>query len=158
MTGSGPFWHKWWFWLIAAVVVITLPFSIKYAFAEPEEESAEPPVNQITETQPPIEEPMAEPEPKKEIESEPEPEPEPESGPKPEPDPETEPEPEPEPEPESEPTPTETTYVLNKNTKKFHYPDCSSVKDIQEKNREETIKSRDELIAEGYAPCGRCKP
>ena len=31
MGSSGPFWQKWWFWLIAAAVVIALPFSIKYA-------------------------------------------------------------------------------------------------------------------------------
>ena len=29
----------------------------------------------------------------------------------------------------------ETTYVLNKNTKKFHYADCASAKSIKDKNR-----------------------
>lgn len=51
-----------------------------------------------------------------------------------------------------------TTYVLNTKTKKFHNPSCPSVETIAEENKQEVSKSRDELIAEGYAPCGRCKP
>jgi len=50
------------------------------------------------------------------------------------------------------------TYVLNTSTKKFHNPNCSSVKDMKEENRESSSKSRDELINEGYSPCGSCKP
>ncbi len=50
------------------------------------------------------------------------------------------------------------TYVLNTNTKKFHYPDCASAKKISDKNREETDKTREELIAMGYSPCGNCDP
>lgn len=50
------------------------------------------------------------------------------------------------------------TYVLNTNTHKFHYPDCSSVKDIKPKNYQETTLSRDELISQGYKPCKRCNP
>lgn len=50
------------------------------------------------------------------------------------------------------------TYVLNTNTKKFHYPDCSSVKSMKEKNRMDVTGSREEIIDQGYSPCGRCKP
>ena len=50
------------------------------------------------------------------------------------------------------------SYILNTNTKKFHYPDCSSVSDMKEKNKEEYTGSRDDLIAKGYKPCGRCNP
>ena len=50
------------------------------------------------------------------------------------------------------------TYILNTNTKKFHYPNCSSVKDIKEKNRKEFFGTRDEAISAGYSPCGRCHP
>ena len=32
------------------------------------------------------------------------------------------------------------------------------VEDIKEKNKREYTGTREELIAEGYAPCGRCKP
>lgn len=53
---------------------------------------------------------------------------------------------------------SETTYVLNKNTMKFHKPDCSGVSDIKEGNRENFTGSRDELVSMGYDPCGRCKP
>ena len=51
-----------------------------------------------------------------------------------------------------------TDYVLNTNTKKFHYPYCSSVPTIKQKNRRDFTGSRDELIGMGYDPCGRCKP
>lgn len=50
------------------------------------------------------------------------------------------------------------TYILNTNSKKFHYPNCGSVKDIKEHNRQTTSKSREELIEDGYSPCGNCKP
>ena len=53
---------------------------------------------------------------------------------------------------------TETTYVLNKNTMKFHLEDCSSVKSIKEKHRSTYTGSRDDLIARGYAPCKKCHP
>lgn len=49
-------------------------------------------------------------------------------------------------------------YVLNTNTKKFHYPSCSSAKQIKDKNRDEYTGTRDELIAMGYSPCGKCHP
>ena len=51
-----------------------------------------------------------------------------------------------------------TTYVLNTNTKKFHYPDCDSVNKMKEKNKELFTGSRDEVISMGYSPCGKCKP
>ena len=51
-----------------------------------------------------------------------------------------------------------TTYILNTNTKIFHYPDCSSVSDMKEKNKKEYSGTRDEVINMGYVPCKRCKP
>ena len=50
------------------------------------------------------------------------------------------------------------TYVLNTNTKKFHFPSCSSVKDMKDKNKKEVSCSRDEVIDMGYVPCKRCNP
>ena len=50
------------------------------------------------------------------------------------------------------------TYILNRNTKKFHKSTCSGVKDIKAENKEEYTGSRSDLIKEGYEPCGRCKP
>lgn len=52
----------------------------------------------------------------------------------------------------------EITYVLNKNTKKFHYPDCASVDEMKAKNRLDVSWDRDEVIARGYVPCKRCNP
>ena len=53
---------------------------------------------------------------------------------------------------------TENAYVLNNSTMKFHYPWCSSVQKIAEKNYEESSLSRDELLERGYSPCGNCNP
>lgn len=50
------------------------------------------------------------------------------------------------------------SYVLNKKTKKFHLPDCEGIAQIREENREEYTGSRNELIRQGYKPCGGCKP
>ena len=58
----------------------------------------------------------------------------------------------------SEQDSAEGEYILNTNTKKFHLPDCSSVTDMDEDNREEFSGSREELIDMGYEPCGRCNP
>lgn len=49
-------------------------------------------------------------------------------------------------------------YILNKNTKKFHYPWCSSVSDMKEKNKKSFHGSRDDVISAGYKPCKRCNP
>ena len=49
-------------------------------------------------------------------------------------------------------------YVLNTNTKKFHYPDCSSAKDMSEANREDFTGTREAVTNRGYEACGRCKP
>ncbi len=50
-----------------------------------------------------------------------------------------------------------TTYVLNTNSKKIHYASCSSVNDMKESNKAFT-NDYDQAIADGYKPCGRCKP
>lgn len=84
---------------------------------------------------------------------------------KPEPPSEEAPIPEPTAEPPIKPTepvteeqPETYDYVLNSNTMKFHYPSCSSVKTIKEKNRHDVNDSRNNIISQGYEPCGRCKP
>lgn len=59
---------------------------------------------------------------------------------------------------EQTPVSSGTTYILNMNTKKFHYPNCSSVDQMSDKNRQEFTGTRDEVIAMGYDPCGRCHP
>lgn len=59
-----------------------------------------------------------------------------------------------------EPTkaPKSVTYICNTNTKKFHYPSCSSVKQMSEKNKKAVTTTREELIKKGYDPCKRCNP
>ena len=50
------------------------------------------------------------------------------------------------------------TYILNKNTQKFHLPDCSGVADIKPRNKETFTGDRDTLLERGYEPCGSCNP
>ena len=52
----------------------------------------------------------------------------------------------------------EVTYIANENSKKFHRPDCEAVSQMKEKNKKPLTCSRDEAIAEGWEPCGMCKP
>lgn len=49
-------------------------------------------------------------------------------------------------------------YVANRNTKKFHYPSCSSIKQMKESNRWDFHGTREELINSGYEPCKKCNP
>ncbi len=50
------------------------------------------------------------------------------------------------------------TYVLNKNSKKFHKPNCSSVKQMSSKNRWDVDWTREEVLDKGYIPCKNCNP
>lgn len=49
-------------------------------------------------------------------------------------------------------------YVINRNTKKFHYLDCPSVEQMAEHNKKEYTGDRDDLVTQGYEPCKRCDP
>ena len=49
-------------------------------------------------------------------------------------------------------------YVLNINSLKFHKPNCEWAEKISQKNRQDYTGSRDELIQQGYTPCGSCNP
>lgn len=49
-------------------------------------------------------------------------------------------------------------YILNTNTKKIHYPWCSSVDDMAEHNKQEFTGDINELIEQGFSPCKRCNP
>ncbi len=53
---------------------------------------------------------------------------------------------------------SDVTYILNTNSMRFHDPDCEAVDRMADQNRAESTLSRDELIAEGYTPCGICNP
>ena len=67
------------------------------------------------------------------------------------------PTPEPAPEPTEEPAPV-YDYILNTNTRRFHWPDCRSVLDIKPENMQPYTGTRDDVLAQGFIPCGNCKP
>ena len=48
-------------------------------------------------------------------------------------------------------------YVINPRTKKFHYPYCYSALQIGA-DRVFMTSTPSELMAQGYEPCGQCKP
>lgn len=52
----------------------------------------------------------------------------------------------------------EQAYIVNENTKKFHLPSCSSVKDMNSGNKREFTGDRQELLDEGYSACKTCHP
>lgn len=49
-------------------------------------------------------------------------------------------------------------YVLNTSSKKFHLPECSGVRDMNGSNRQDYQGSREQLLKQGYTPCGLCNP
>ncbi len=49
-------------------------------------------------------------------------------------------------------------YAININTGKFHLLDCASVQKANPENIKFWTCARDELIEDGYSPCGVCKP
>ncbi len=51
-----------------------------------------------------------------------------------------------------------TTYILNTNSKKIHYPSCSSVDRMSESNKRATSETMEQLISQGYEPCKKCNP
>lgn len=53
---------------------------------------------------------------------------------------------------------SKVTYILNTNSYKFHISSCSSINQMSESNKQEFTGSRDEVVAMGYDPCGRCNP
>lgn len=52
----------------------------------------------------------------------------------------------------------ECDYVLNTNSMKFHDPNCEWAEKISNKNRREYTGDRQDLIDQGYDPCGSCHP
>lgn len=60
--------------------------------------------------------------------------------------------------PVTEEPPAEVSFIVNKNSKKFHRPDCSAAADIKPENRLEYTGSREALTAQGYSPCKQCNP
>ena len=55
-------------------------------------------------------------------------------------------------------TTQEREYVLNTSTRKFHYPNCSSVDTMKDENKATYWGQREDLIRQGYKPCRKCNP
>lgn len=49
-------------------------------------------------------------------------------------------------------------YVLNIGTGRFHLPNCPSIEDMKEQNKEGFDGTREEALSRGFQPCGRCNP
>jgi DNA-entry nuclease len=49
-------------------------------------------------------------------------------------------------------------YILNTNTKVFHYPSCESVQKMNKKNKKTFSGTREKAIAKGYSSCKSCNP
>ena len=49
-------------------------------------------------------------------------------------------------------------YVINTNTGKFHKPSCYSVSDMKASNRQNYKGRKNDLVKQGYEPCGNCHP
>ncbi len=56
------------------------------------------------------------------------------------------------------PPKTETTYVANKNTKKFHRPNCEAVGMMNDENKIYLADDFQTTVNKGYTPCAKCNP
>ena len=52
----------------------------------------------------------------------------------------------------------ELDYIVNISSLKFHLPDCPAVDKMSDSNKKTVHSTREELIAQGYSPCGYCNP
>ena len=50
------------------------------------------------------------------------------------------------------------SYILNISSKKIHFPGCSAVKKMADKNKQAYTGTVAELEGMGYSPCGICRP
>lgn len=57
-----------------------------------------------------------------------------------------------------QPSAGQVAYVLNVSSAKFHLPDCPSVGKMADHNKRDMTSTCDEMIANGYSPCGNCRP
>jgi DNA-entry nuclease len=52
----------------------------------------------------------------------------------------------------------QSTYILNTRSMRFHLPSCSGVATMNEANKVSFTGDREDLITQGYTPCGQCQP
>ena len=53
---------------------------------------------------------------------------------------------------------TAVTYILNRHTRKFHFPECYAVELMSERNKVYSTDNRDDILKQGYVPCKKCNP
>ena len=51
---------------------------------------------------------------------------------------------------------TNTNYIININSGKFHYDYCYSAKRISNTNKIVSDSDKEDLISQGFSPCGNC--
>ncbi len=68
------------------------------------------------------------------------------------------PSPSPSPSPSPGVQPLVADYVANTSSMRFHRPSCPGVVTMKEKNKLCYVGDREDLIDQGYVPCGQCKP
>lgn len=49
-------------------------------------------------------------------------------------------------------------YVLNEKSKKFHYTWCPSVDQMKDTNKRAFFGTREDVLSQGFEPCGSCNP
>lgn len=49
-------------------------------------------------------------------------------------------------------------YIVNTSSRKFHLTSCPAVSKIKQENKKTYTGYRDNLVKNGYEPCGQCKP
>ena len=54
--------------------------------------------------------------------------------------------------------PNAKNYILNKRSKKIHFPDCYSVDLMAEHNKKYVFEAIEDIISRGYTPCENCNP
>lgn len=59
---------------------------------------------------------------------------------------------------EAEVVVSEKDYVLNINSFKVHYPNCSAVKRMLDENKQEVTTILSSILEDGYTRCGICYP
>lgn len=57
-----------------------------------------------------------------------------------------------------QPSADQVAYVLNVSSGKFHLPDCPSVGKMADYNKRDVMSTYDEMVVNGYSPCGNCLP
>lgn len=53
---------------------------------------------------------------------------------------------------------TDDKYIINIKSRVFHEPDCPHIAKVQNTGKYETDKTYQQLVDEGYKPCGHCIP